>query len=187
MWLAWWQKHTPRLMASKAQWDQRNHQQILTIQRSQAVDMSLNPFWLFLIIGVALVAIELLVFQFTTFWLFFIGLGALVAAGYALLTNGVTYTATMIVFLGASVAFTILLYAPIRRWQNKPSAMSDNNAIGQQVTVKEPVGPATRGTVSWSGSDWQAELAQGELVTLNTGDIATVVSVEGIRLLIRPA
>jgi len=148
--------------------------------------MSLNPFWLFLTIGVTLVAAELLVFQFTTFWLFFIGLGALVAAGFALLSGEVTYTATLIVFLGASVAFTILLYAPIRRWQNKPSAMSDNNAIGQQVVVKEPVGPATRGTVTWSGSDWQAELAQGELVTLYAGDAATVVSVEGIRLFIKP-
>jgi len=64
--------------------------------------------------------------------------------------------------------------------------MSGNNAIGQQVTIKQPVGPATRGTVSWSGSDWQAELAQGESVTLSAGDAAKVVSVEGIRLLIKP-
>lgn len=148
--------------------------------------MILNPFWLFLVIGVALVAIELLVFQFTAFWLFFIGLGALVAAGFALLSSEPTYTATMSVFLAASVAFTLLFYAPIRRWQNKPSAMSDNNAIGQQVTVKEPVGPAKRGTVSWSGSDWQAELAQGESARLASGEEATVVSVEGIRLFIKP-
>ena len=147
--------------------------------------MILNPFWLFLVIGVALVAIELLVFQFTAFWLFFIGLGALVAAGYALLSGDVTYTATMSVFFAASVAFTLLFFAPIRRWQNKPSAMSDNNAIGQQVTVKTPVGPNTRGTVTWSGSDWQAELAQGESANLAIGDVATVVSVEGIRLFVR--
>lgn len=149
--------------------------------------MILNPFWLFLIIGVALVAAELLVFQFTAFWLFFIGLGALVAAGYALLSGDVTYTATTSVFLVASVAFTVLFYAPIRRWQNKPSAMSDNNAIGQQVTVKEPVGPNTNGTVSWSGSDWQAVLAEGETNTLVVGDSATVVSVKGIRLFVKPA
>lgn len=148
--------------------------------------MILNPFWLFLVIGVTLIATEILVFQFTAFWLFFIGLGALVAAGYALVLGDVTYIATTIVFLAASVAFTVLFFAPIRRWQKKPSAMSGNNAIGQQVTIKQPVGPATRGTVSWSGSDWQAELAQGESITLSAGDAATVVSVEGIRLLIKP-
>ncbi len=148
--------------------------------------MILNPFWLFLIIGIALIATEVLVFQFTAFWLFFIGLGSLVAAGYAFLSADVTYTATLIVFLVASVAFTILFFAPIRRWQKKPSAMSGNNAVGQQVTIKESVGPSRRGTVSWSGSDWQAELAQGESATLSVGDAATVVSVEGIRLLIKP-
>lgn len=148
--------------------------------------MNLNPFWLFLIIGVALIATEVLVFQFTAFWLFFLGLGSLVAAGYAFLSGDVTYTATLIVFLVASVAFTILFFAPIRRWQKKPSAMSGNNAVGQQVTIKESVGPSRRGTVSWSGSDWQAELAQGESATLSAGDAAKVVSVEGIRLLIKP-
>ena len=148
--------------------------------------MNLSPFWLFLISGVALVAIELLVFQFATFWLFFIGLGALVAAGYAWLSGDVTYTATVGVFLVASITLTALLYAPIRRWQNKPSAMSDNNAIGQLVTVVEPFGPSTRGSVTWSGSDWQAQLASGESTELAAGDEATVVAVKGIRLFVKP-
>lgn len=147
--------------------------------------MSLNPFWLFLISGVALVAIELLVFQFTTFWLFFIGLGALVAAAYAWLSGDVTYTATIGVFLVASVAITALLFAPIRRWQNKPSVMADHDAIGQHVVVEQPIGPSSEGSVSWSGSDWQAELAEGETGTLEIGQAATVVSVKGIRLFVK--
>lgn len=148
--------------------------------------MSLNPFWLFLIAGVALVAIEMLVFQFTTFWLLFIGLGALVASGYAWLSGDVTYTATIGVFLVASIAITALLYAPIRRWQNKPAVMADNTAIGKQVVVKQPIGPASAGSVSWSGSDWQAELAQGESAAISQGQKATVVAVEGIRLIVKP-
>ncbi len=149
--------------------------------------MSLSPFWLFLISGVALVAIELLVFQFATFWLLFIGLGALVAAAYAWLSGDVTYTATVAVFLVASVAITALLYAPIRRWQNKPSQMADHNAIGQRVTVTEPISPGVEGSVSWSGSDWQAELAQGESASLKNGQSATVVAVKGIRLFVKSA
>lgn len=148
--------------------------------------MSLNPFWLFLFAGVALVAIEMLVFQFTTFWMFFLGLGALVAAAYAWLSGDVTYTAATAVFLIASVAFTALLYAPIRRWQKQPSGLEDNNAIGQRVEVTETVGPSNQGTVTWSGSDWQAELAKGETATLNVGDNAIVVSVKGIRLFVKP-
>lgn len=148
--------------------------------------MNVNPFWLFLIAGVALVAIELLVFQFTTFWLFFIGLGALVAAAYAWLSGDVTYTATIAVFLISSIAITALLYAPIRRWQNKPAVMADNTAIGKRVVVKQTIDPSSSGSVSWSGSDWQAELAQGETATLAQGESATVVAVEGIRLFVKP-
>ena len=148
--------------------------------------MSLNPFWLFLIAGVALLAIEIIMFQFTTFWLLFIGLGALVAAAYAWLSGDVTYTATVAVFLVASVAITVVLFAPIRRWQNKPAAMPDNTAIGKQVVVKAPIGPSNPGTVSWSGSDWQAELAAGESEALIAGQSAIVVSVEGIRLFVKP-
>ncbi len=148
--------------------------------------MTLSPFWLFLVSGVALLAIELAIFQFSTFWLFFLGLGALVAAGYAWLSGDVTYTATTGVFLVASVAFTALLYAPIRRWQTQPSAMSGNNAIGKLVVVKSAIGPAAPGTVSWSGSDWQAELAEGETTTLSAGEKAVVASVAGIRLFVKP-
>lgn len=148
--------------------------------------MHLSPFWVFLIAGVSLLAIEMLVFQLTTFWLFFIGLGALVAAAYAWVTGDLVYTPTVAVFLVASITLTALLYKPIRRLQKAPSGLSDNNAIGQRVTVKKPLGPSTRGTVSWSGSDWQAELASGEIATLAAGDEATVVSVKGIRLFVKP-
>jgi len=148
--------------------------------------MDLNPFWLFLISGVVLLAIELVIFQLSTFWLLFIGLGALVAAAYAWLDNDASYITTTGVFLVASIAFTALLYAPIRRWQTKPSAMSDNTAIGKRVVVKEPIGVSSTGTVTWSGSDWQAELADGETASLSSGDNATVVSVSGIRLFVKP-
>ncbi len=144
----------------------------------------MNPFWLFLVVGVGLLAVEMLVFQFTTFWLFFIGIGALVAAAFAWLTVDASYLMTTLVFVIASAAVTALLYAPLRRWQKQPSAISGNNAVGQTVTVKNSISKDSAGLVSWSGSDWQAELAadqQGEIVA---GDTARVVAVEGIRLVV---
>ncbi len=145
---------------------------------------ALSPFWLFLIIGVVLLATELVVFQFTTFWLFFIGLGALVAALFAWGYSGATLMITTAVFVVASAVITAILYVPIRRWQQAPTTLSDNNAIGQKVAVSEAITPEKAGTVSWSGSQWQAELVSGSTAELAVGDYARVVEVEGIRLIV---
>ncbi len=142
----------------------------------------MNPFWLYLTLGVGLLAIELLVFQFTTFWLFFIGVGALVAAAFAWLVVDASYIATTAVFLVASVAVIAVLYKPLRNWQQKPSGIADNNAIGQKVKVKRDISAERGGIVSWSGSNWQAELAEGQHESLQAGDTAYVKSVEGIKL-----
>jgi len=147
----------------------------------------LSPFWLFLIVGVSLLAIELVVFQFTTFWLFFVGLGALVAAAFAFFAGGSGYIMTTAVFLTASVVITALLYAPIRRWQKQPSSISGNNAVSQRVMVTGAISPNDRGTVSWSGSEWQAELVSGSSQELQVGDWARVVDVQGIRLIVEVA
>lgn len=142
----------------------------------------MNPFWLFLVLGVGLLAVEMIVFQFTTFWLFFVGIGALVAAAFAYLVTDATYFVTTLVFLVASALVTAALFKPLRSWQKQPSGIADNNAIGQRVAVKQEITAQTAGVVSWSGSDWQAELADNQSENLYPGDSARVVSVEGIKL-----
>jgi len=144
----------------------------------------MSPFWLFLVIGVGLLAAEMLVFQFTTFWLFFIGLGALIAAAFAWLTVDATYLMTTLVFVVSSAVITALLFSPLRKWQKQPSAISGNNAVGQKVVVKTTITRNTPGVVNWSGSDWQAELAEGQVDEIYSGASARVVSVEGIRLIV---
>lgn len=146
----------------------------------------ITPFWLFLAVGVALLATELLVFQFTTFWLFFVGLGALCAAVFAWLAGGAGYISTTAVFAIASALITALLYTPIRRWQSAPTALQDNNAVGQRVSVSETIQPGKAGKVIWSGTDWQAELARGNSEGIDAGESARVVAVEGIRLIVEP-
>jgi len=144
----------------------------------------MNPFWLFLFAGVSLIAIEMLVFQFTTFWLFFIGLGALIAAAFAWLIADASFLMTTLVFIVASVMVTAALFSPLRKWQKKPSGISGNNAIGQRVKVKTVITGNAPGVVSWSGSDWQAELADGEQDDIPANTNARVVQVEGIRLIV---
>ncbi len=142
----------------------------------------MNPFWIFLFAGVSLLAVEMLVFQFTTFWLFFIGIGALIAAAFAWLMGDASFLITTLVFLVASAIVTAVLYAPLRRWQKQPSGISGNNAVGQRVTVTSKVTRESPGVVVWSGSDWQAELAEGQYAEIEAGESARIVSVEGIRL-----
>ena len=147
----------------------------------------MNPFWLFLVIGVGLLAVELLVFQFTTFWLFFVGLGALVAAAFAWLMVDASYLVTTLVFFISSAVITAVLFAPLRKWQTQPSGIADNNAVGQRVEVTQTITRERAGVVNWSGSDWQAELASDEQQSIEAGEYARVVSVEGIRLLVSVA
>lgn len=144
----------------------------------------MNPFWLYLVVGVGLLAVEMLVFQFTTFWLFFIGLGALIAAAFAWLAVDASFLMTTLVFVIASAVITVLLYSPLRNWQKQPSAISGNNAVGQKVSVKTTISRQSSGTVSWSGSDWQAELAEDQQEAILAGETAKVVAVEGIRLVV---
>lgn len=144
----------------------------------------MNPFWLFLVLGVGLLVVELLVFQFTTFWLFFVGLGALAAALFAWLVADASYLATTMVFLLASAIVTAVFYRPLRNMQKQPSGIEDNNAIGHSVTVTKSISADQPGEVTWSGSNWQAELADNDDDTIVAGARAVVVAVEGIRLLV---
>ena len=144
----------------------------------------MSPFWLFLIAGVGLLVVELLVFQFTTFWLFFVGLGALVAALFAWLVPSASYLVSTMVFVVASAIVTAVFYRPLRNMQKESSGIEDNNAIGHKVTVTKSISADQPGEVTWSGSNWQAELADINDDPINAGDRAVVVAVEGIRLLV---
>ncbi|OED38631.1 hypothetical protein AB833_19070 [Chromatiales bacterium (ex Bugula neritina AB1)] len=144
----------------------------------------MTPFWFFLIAAAVLLALEMVVFQFTTFWLFFVGLGALVAASFAFVTSGSGYLGPTAVFVVASVVITALLYLPIKRWQSRPSSMQDNDALGHRVRVTATISPTSPGTVFWSGSEWQAELVEGSSLIIEKEQWARVVRVEGIRLLV---
>ena len=68
--------------------------------------------------------------------------------------------------------------------QKESSGIEDNNAIGHKVTVTKSISADQPGEVTWSGSNWQAELADINDDPINAGDRAVVVAVEGIRLLV---
>ena len=144
-----------------------------------------NPVFFFLVLGLAAVLIEVVLLQLTTFWLLFIGIGALLASFILYLFPSMGWGGGVTLFILLTVAVTALLYKPLRKFQKKPSSMPGNDALGQQVTVIEPISPDNAGKVIWSGADWDAKLIDGESKTLEIDDKAEIIEVSGITLLVK--
>ncbi len=158
--------------------------------------MTMTPVLFFCLLGLALVALELIVFQLSVFWLLFIGSGALLASGLGWLLGIEDWSILIAFFVVASALLTLALYRPLKRWQNAASPIAGNDAIGQEVRVVSAISANQAGAVQWSGSEWPAALADdnsdddsvsaGELsgVVLAPGDKAYIVKLEGIRLFV---
>ncbi len=146
--------------------------------------LTFSPFTFYLVLAIALIAIELIVFQFSLFWMLFIGLGALVATLTAFLIPSASWLLVTATFVISSVVISIVLYRPLRNWQEKPSSLAGHDAIGQRVEVIETVTADKAGKVIWSGTDWRAELDKNS-EEIQPGDRAIIVDMEGIRLTIK--
>lgn len=147
----------------------------------------MTPFTLFFALAVLLLAVELLVLQFSVFWVAFFGLGALVAAIAVHFFPGLDWGGTTAVFVSASVVICLTLFRPLRKWQSSPGAAAGNDAIGQKVSVLKNVALGAAGLVQWSGTDWRAELAEGESEAIAEGAQAEIVALSGITLYIKAA
>jgi len=143
--------------------------------------MSVSPFLFYLLLGVGLVALELTVFGLSVFWFLFIGAGALIAAIATWLVPELGWLASTAIFVGASLLIAVVLYKPLRRWQQRPSAMPGNDALGQVVEVITWDEAKSTGAVTWSGAQWEAGLA-ADSGALTGGDRAYIVALSGIRL-----
>lgn len=142
----------------------------------------LSPAVFYLGLAVVLIGAELLIMQLSVFWFLFFGIGALVVALIGLVTP-LSWLASTSLFLLSSIIIAFALYPILRKWQNKPAPIAGNDAIGQQVKVLETVSQSENGKVHWSGSEWPAQLADGE-EDIVEGAAAVIVKLEGIRLFI---
>lgn len=143
------------------------------------------PIYFFLVLGLVAILVEVILLQLTTFWLLFIGIGALLASFVLYLFPVLGWGGGVALFILFTVGITALLYKPLRNWQQRPSSMPGNDALGQKVTVLEPISPETSGKVFWSGTDWDAKLVAGESKVLEKDHQAEIVEVSGITLLVK--
>lgn len=143
----------------------------------------MTPALLFLIIAFGLIATELLIMQFSVFWFLFFGIGAFVTSLLCWLMPEISITLAIGVFVVASLITAAILFPPLKRWQQKPSPLPGNDAIGQKAKVIEAITEGGTGKVVWSGTEWPAQIDSGE-TALAVGETATIRKLEGIRLIV---
>ena len=131
----------------------------------------------FIVLGLILLAIEVLVFGFSTFVLFFIGVGA-IASGVLMMMGLVPETVLNSVLATAIISIVVALvsWKPMKSIQNKVEVSHvDNDMIGHRFLLSDdlPVGKTV--THRYSGIDWQVkaktELAMGTEVEITNIEV----------------
>ena len=129
------------------------------------------------VLGLILLAIEVLVLGFSTFVLFFIGIGAiatgiLMAMGFIPETLLNSLLATAII----STIVALVSWQPMKRIQNKVELNQvDNDMIGHQFVLSEDLAIGRTITHRYSGIDWQVrakeQLAAGTEVKITSMEV----------------
>jgi membrane protein implicated in regulation of membrane protease activity len=110
-----------------------------------------------IVLGLVFLAIEVLVLGFSTFVLFFIGIGA-IATG-VLMVMGFIPATLLNSFLATAIISTVVALAswkPMKRMQNKVELNQvDNGMIGHQFVLTEDLSIGQTITHRYSGIEWQ--------------------------------
>ena len=141
------------------------------------------PALFFLLLALGLIGTELLIIQLSVFWFLFIGLGALLASLAAWFIPEMSWAVATGIFIVSSIVVSVVLYPLLKKWQDQPAVIPGNDAIGQEVKVIEAISADQDGKVSWSGTDWPAQLAEGE-AAFKLGESAIIRRLAGIRLIV---
>ena len=139
---------------------------------------------LLLIIGIALLAIEVGVFGFSVFLLFFVGLACIVTGVmmWILIPETLPWGLGMVAVL--SVTFAAVLWGPLRRMQNT-GGKSDvtNDLVGHSFVLERDLAPGMHGKHRMSGVEWKLRSD----VALKAGTPVQVVKVDVGELTIAPS
>ncbi len=126
-----------------------------------------------IIVGLALLVIEVLVLGFSTFVLFFVGLAAVVAGG--LMAFGVVPDSMLSALSSVGVLtalLTMLLWRPLKSVQGKvESKRVTSDLVGHSFILTEAVSMSKNPTYRYSGIEWnlssEQELSAGTLVEVS--------------------
>ena len=123
-----------------------------------------------IIVGLALLVIEVVVLGFSTFILFFVGLAAVLAGGF-MAVGVVPYSMlSALSSLGVLTALlALLLWRPLKSMQGKvESKKVTSDLVGHSFILNEAVSMTKNPTYRYSGIEWslssEQELSAGTLV-----------------------
>jgi inner membrane protein len=131
-----------------------------------------------LFLGIAALAIEIMIFGFATFVLFYLGIGCTLTGIFmyiGLLPN--TLTVALVGVAITSFASVLLLWKPMQKLQNNAEHKQvKSDLIGYSFTLEKDISPAQPGQHRYSGISWQVKsdsaLAAGtevEVVKIEVG------------------
>ncbi len=130
----------------------------------------------FIVLGLILLAIEVLVLGFSTFVLFFIGIGA-IATG-VLMAMGLFPETLFNSLLATAIISTFIAlvgWKPMKRIQNRVELKQiDNDMIGHRFVLAEELAIGRTVTHRYSGIDWQVKAKE----QLPAGTEVKIVSME---------
>ncbi|HAR96470.1 MAG TPA: NfeD family protein [Deltaproteobacteria bacterium] len=138
----------------------------------------LGPVQIWAIIGIVLIIID--VFS-STFFLFFLGIGALVTAlsVWVGLTPGLV--GQLICFSLFSLVATLLFRSALKRMFDQKARHGDySEYIGQKAVVAASIPAGGEGKVTYRGSEWIAFCEEDREIP--EGATVTILSIQGIKL-----
>lgn len=147
-----------------------------------------SGFWI--AFGFLLLAIEALIFGFSTIIFLFAGIGALTAG--LLMSAGVlpeTWIAGVSCFGISTGVAGVLLWKPLRKMQDDTVSTQSNSSdlIGHEFVLKDDVSHTSEGRYRYSGVDWKVELdASAGVDSLSAGQRVAVASVDAGIFRVKP-
>ena len=142
----------------------------------------MNNTLIWLVIAAVCVIIEICTLALTTIWFAF---GSIAAALVSLATDSVILQC--VAFFVVSFALLLLIRpSVVRRFNSRRTKTNVDSVIGKTVVVTEPIdnfgnsGRAKVGDIEW------AARSNSDGVTMPVGSKATVVRVEGVKLIVNP-
>jgi len=137
-----------------------------------------------MVIGIALLAIEVLVLGFSTFFIFFIGLAALVTSG--LMMFGIipeTWLASLMSIAVFTAAFAALLWKKLKSMQsNVDHTRVENDLVGHTFVCPQDIDPLLPvnelPTYQFSGVTWRLRsdvpIKAGDKVSVKQTDVGVL-------------
>jgi len=147
-------------------------------------DDNIHSFWF--AIGFLLLALEAVAFGFSTGFVLFVGLAALLT-GSLLWFNVVppTWLASIATFALTSVIVSALLWKPLKRLQGDNKAPQKDNTsdlIGLKFRLEKTITADSSGVTRYSGIEWKVEIdLESKQNEIAAGNTVVVVAVDAGR------